>query len=49
MIVLDLFRDYLPAKPKALELFARYLLPGFTSIGLEVLKLQNLELYIEGN
>jgi hypothetical protein len=30
-----------------MELFARYLLPGWTSWGCEVLKLQNLSLYID--
>ncbi|XP_055677850.1 N(6)-adenine-specific methyltransferase METTL4 isoform X2 [Lutzomyia longipalpis] len=39
--LLDVFKPYLPEEPKCLEIFARYLHPGFTSIGLEVLKLQH--------
>lgn len=31
--------------PKCLELFARYLLPDYTSYGLEVLKFQHQFLY----
>lgn len=31
--------------PKSLELFARYLLPDYTSFGLEVLKFQHQFLY----
>lgn len=38
---------YLPdASPKCLELFARYLLPQTTSVGLEPLRWQHLSLYI---
>ncbi|XP_055849361.1 uncharacterized protein LOC129914236 [Episyrphus balteatus] len=36
-----------PKNPKSLELFARYLQPDFTSIGLEVLKLMDSRLYFE--
>ena len=32
-------------EPKCLEIFARYLLPRWTSWGLEVLKFQHLSLY----
>lgn len=41
----EIIRDYLPKEPKCLEIFARYLLPGWTSWGLEVLKFQHLSLY----
>ncbi|XP_053966907.1 N(6)-adenine-specific methyltransferase METTL4 [Anastrepha ludens] len=37
--------DVLPTKPKCLEIFARYLNPQFTSIGLEVFKLMDERLY----
>lgn len=45
--LVEIFQNYLPAQPKCLEIFARYLQPHFTSIGLEVLKLQNLKLFNE--
>ncbi|XP_049305298.1 N(6)-adenine-specific methyltransferase METTL4 [Bactrocera dorsalis] len=38
-------KDALPENPKCLEIFARYLQPQFTSIGLEVLKLMDERLY----
>ncbi|XP_039948726.1 N(6)-adenine-specific methyltransferase METTL4 [Bactrocera tryoni] len=38
-------KDVLPENPKCLEIFARYLQPQFTSIGLEVLKLMDERLY----
>ncbi|XP_012254993.2 N(6)-adenine-specific methyltransferase METTL4 [Athalia rosae] len=41
----DLIKSYLPSNPNCLEIFARYLLPGWTSWGLEVLKFQHLSLY----
>lgn len=41
----EIMREYLPSEPKCLEIFARYLLPGWTSWGLEVLKFQHLSLY----
>ncbi|XP_062545368.1 uncharacterized protein LOC134211962 isoform X2 [Armigeres subalbatus] len=43
--LLDLFADLLPERPKCLELFARNVYPNFTSIGTEVLKLQNSRLF----
>nr|XP_029734299.1 methyltransferase-like protein 4 [Aedes albopictus] len=43
--LLELFTDYLPERPKCLELFARNVYPNFTSIGTEVLKLQNTRLF----
>lgn len=45
--LIELLTPHIPTndRPKCLELFARYLLPDFTSIGLEVLKLQNLNLF----
>lgn len=44
----DIIKSYLPENFKALELFARYLLPNWTSFGNEVLKLQHILLYKEG-
>lgn len=43
--LLELFTDFLPERPKCLELFARNIYPNFTSIGTEVLKLQNTRLF----
>ncbi|XP_055321056.1 DNA N6-methyl methyltransferase [Sitodiplosis mosellana] len=48
----DLFIPYFTKSAdevSCLELFARYLLPNCTSIGLEVLKLQNLQLFHKTN
>lgn len=45
----ELLNLYLPDNPKCLELFARYLLPSWSSYGNEVLKLQHLSLYEEGH
>lgn len=44
----DVMKNYLPKDFKALELFARYLLPNWTSFGNEVLKLQHVSLYKKG-
>ncbi|XP_075215497.1 methyltransferase like 4 [Lycorma delicatula] len=41
----ELMNGYLNDTPKCLELFARYLLPGWTSCGDQVLSLQNISLY----
>ncbi|KAH0944465.1 hypothetical protein HN011_007296 [Eciton burchellii] len=41
----EIVKEYLPNEPKCLEIFARYLLPGWTSWGLEILKFQHLSLY----
>ncbi|XP_068993747.1 N(6)-adenine-specific methyltransferase METTL4 isoform X2 [Neodiprion pinetum] len=41
----EVIKSYLPRDPNCLEIFARYLLPGWTSWGLEVLKFQHLSLY----
>jgi len=43
--IMSIFEKYLPNNPNCLELFARYLQPGFTSIGLQVLKLMDSRLY----
>ena len=43
--ILELFSNLVPENPKCLEIFARNLYPNFTSIGLEVLKLQNVKLF----
>ncbi|CAO1380251.1 unnamed protein product [Diamesa serratosioi] len=45
--LIELFIKHLPISPKCLEIFARSLYTNFTSIGLEVLKLQNSTLYDE--
>lgn len=41
----EILAPYLPPSPKCLELFARYLLPNWTSFGLEALKFQHKFLY----
>nr|XP_018897706.1 PREDICTED: methyltransferase-like protein 4 [Bemisia tabaci] len=38
--LIDILKDFLPESPRCLEIFARYLLPGWTSVGNEVLRLQ---------
>ncbi|XP_062510122.1 N(6)-adenine-specific methyltransferase METTL4-like [Corticium candelabrum] len=48
-ILSDVMRQYLPKDAKCLELFARNLLPGWTSWGNEVLKFQNTDLYWKEN
>ncbi|KAG8197170.1 hypothetical protein JTE90_011329 [Oedothorax gibbosus] len=41
----EILKPYISENPNCLELFARYLLPGWTSLGNEVLKLQNTRLF----
>lgn len=41
----DTLKGYVPPHPNCLEIFARSLVPGWTSYGLEVLKLQHSFLY----
>lgn len=41
----EILIPYLSPMPKCLELFARYLLPNWTSYGLEALKFQHQFLY----
>lgn len=43
----NIFSKYLPDNPVCLELFARGLRENFTSVGIEVLLLQNLKLFEE--
>ncbi|GIY30038.1 n(6)-adenine-specific methyltransferase METTL4 [Caerostris darwini] len=43
--LVEVLKPYIPQNPQCLELFARYLLPGWTSLGNEVLKLQNIKLF----
>lgn len=43
----DVLNEYLPENPQCLELFARYLLPGWTSVGNQVILLQSLMLFDE--
>jgi hypothetical protein len=45
ILILEILIPYLPSTPKCLELFARYLLPNWTSYGLEALKFQHQFLY----
>nr|CAH7725986.1 unnamed protein product [Callosobruchus chinensis] len=44
--LVEILKPYLPENPHCLELFARYLLPGWTSYGNEVLKLQHESIYV---
>lgn len=44
-LFVEILIPYLPPTPKCLELFARYLLPNWTSYGLEALKFQHQFLY----
>jgi len=44
-ILEDLFKEFLPENAKCLELFARGLLPGWTSWGNEVVKFQNVNFF----
>ena len=41
----EIIKDYLPYEPKCLELFARYLLPGWKSYGDQVITFQNTSLF----
>ncbi|XP_055944921.1 N(6)-adenine-specific methyltransferase METTL4-like isoform X2 [Argiope bruennichi] len=43
--LVEILKPYIPEDAKCLELFARYLLPNWTSLGNEVLKLQNVKLF----
>ncbi|KAK3908686.1 N(6)-adenine-specific methyltransferase METTL4 [Frankliniella fusca] len=45
--IIDMVKPYLPPEPRCMEIFARYLLPNWTSWGLEVLKLQHASLFEE--
>lgn len=45
--IAELFHHVLPSQPKCLEIFARSLYNNFTSIGMEVLKLQAALLFDE--
>ncbi|XP_034237639.1 N(6)-adenine-specific methyltransferase METTL4 [Thrips palmi] len=45
--VSEMLQTYLPPEPRCLEIFARYLLPNWTSWGLEVIKLQHSSLFRE--
>jgi len=44
--LIEIFNKYLKSSSKCCELFARYLIPRFTSIGNEVTKLQHASLYV---
>lgn len=41
----EILKSHLPENPKCLEIFARYLLPNWTSFGLEAIRFQHLSLY----
>ncbi|PRD30206.1 UNVERIFIED_CONTAM: Methyltransferase-like protein 4 [Trichonephila clavipes] len=41
----EILKPYIPEDANCLELFARYLLPKWTSVGNEVIKLQNINLF----
>ncbi|CAH1176496.1 unnamed protein product [Phaedon cochleariae] len=43
--LIEIMQDFLPANPVCLEIFARYLLPGWTSYGNEVLRLQHESMF----
>lgn len=43
--LIEVLRPFLPDNPKCLEVFARYLLPDWTSYGNEVLRFQHESLY----
>lgn len=45
IFILELFKQHLPKNPNCLEIFARYLLPDWTSWGNEVLRFQHECLY----
>lgn len=45
--LVELLKPFLPENPKCLEIFARYLLPGWTSYGLEAIKFQHICAYIK--
>ncbi|KAI4466635.1 n6-adenosine-methyltransferase [Holotrichia oblita] len=44
-----LLQKFLPVNSKRLEIFARYLLPNWTSYGLEAIRFQHCSLYEENN
>ncbi|XP_066986302.1 N(6)-adenine-specific methyltransferase METTL4 isoform X2 [Macrobrachium rosenbergii] len=43
----EILKDYITPRARCMEIFARYLTPGWTSYGLEVLKLQHSFLFYE--
>ncbi|KAJ8925675.1 hypothetical protein NQ315_009521 [Exocentrus adspersus] len=45
--LVELLKQFLPENPSCLEVFARYLLPNWTSYGNEVLRLQHESLFID--
>ena len=45
VLLTELLKRFLAPEPRCLELFARSLVPGWTSIGLEVLRLQHSYLF----
>lgn len=45
--LIELVKSFLPDNPSCLEIFARYLLPNWTSYGNEVLRLQHESLFVK--
>ncbi|XP_018571183.1 methyltransferase-like protein 4 [Anoplophora glabripennis] len=45
--LIELIKTFLPENPACLEIFARYLLPNWTSYGNEVLRLQHESLFVK--
>lgn len=45
--LIELVKSFLPENPSCLEVFARYLLPNWTSYGNEVLRLQHESLFVK--
>uniref|UniRef100_A0A1B6EAT1 Methyltransferase-like protein 4 n=1 Tax=Clastoptera arizonana TaxID=38151 RepID=A0A1B6EAT1_9HEMI len=45
--LIEVLASYLPTHPACLELFARYLLPNWTSCGNQVMCLQNMDLFTQ--
>uniref|UniRef100_A0A1Y1LDX0 Methyltransferase-like protein 4 n=1 Tax=Photinus pyralis TaxID=7054 RepID=A0A1Y1LDX0_PHOPY len=43
--LIEILKTHLPEDPKCLEIFARYLLPNWTSWGLEAIRFQHLSVY----
>lgn len=49
VIFADILKKFIPKDPKCLEIFARYLLPNWTSYGLEAIRFQHESLFTVTN
>ena len=49
MMCTDILKKFIPKDPKCLEIFARYLLPNWTSYGLEAIRFQHESLFTVTN